>query len=437
MAAQSNTDSFGIPVWILERFSLHGIRVAMSDKGRGLVADRDFEAGTVIIRSVPFSSAISAKHNHEFCNKCGQKRELKKCSKCSYVRYCSRECQTYAWPTHKRECEYINSKIDIFNKVLPLNSLLLLRTLEINEIEKAKQGVKDRELCPELEMLESHRDKFLTLELTDSKNSTFDIVLKTYRPFLLDRGYSVSENTLFDIHCKLAVNANAFQGDSWETVSSGLFPEQTLLNHSCRPSCVNCFRGLEVLLVASRDIQRGEELTINYIDLINPVWERRSLLEEKSYFTCACGRCVEETPLSEACSLKWPLLDRIYREHLKENWREVLNLSSQVIDLEYTEFGVLEILVLRLAFEACRALGDNQKALKSIKQLIETSKKYLTIYSHDLSTQYVRLAELMAGLNMNREASQAVQTAIRPIEIIYGKEHFWYKQLMYINSNLI
>ena len=437
MAARDNTGSLGIPVWMLERFSSHGIRVAVSEKGRGLVADREFEAGTVLLRSNPFSSAIAGKHICVFCNKCGQKKELKRCSKCNFVRYCSRECQANAWPDHKRECGFINSKIAIFTE-LQLNSLLLLRTLEMNEVEKIKQGVKDRELCPELGMLESHREKFLSLELRGTKNTTFDIILKTYKPFLADRAYTVSEDTLFDIHCKLAVNANAFQSDSGETISSGLFPEQTLLNHSCRPNCLNCFRGLEVLLVASRNIHCGEELTINYIDLIKPVWERKRMLEEKSHFTCGCDRCVEESELPDTNEPKWLLMDRIYEGHMKENWKDVLSLSSQVVNLEFTDLkcDVIEILVLRLIFEAYTALKEDIKALKTIKQLIEISKKFLPIYSHELSTHYVRLAELMAQLSQHEEAREVIQTVTRPIEIVYGKEHLWYKQLMHINSNL-
>ena len=438
MATESNERDFGVPKWILERLAEHEIRVAVNEKGRGLVAGRDFGSGSIIIRSLPFSAAVAGKHIQEYCNKCGHKKELKKCSQCNYVRYCSRDCQTKAWKSHKKECEYIKSKLDIFSKVLPLNSLLLLRTLEINESEKQKQGIVDTELCPELEMLESHHDKFLQLKLSDTKNNAYDIVTKTYSPFLQDRGYTVTERTLFDVHCKLAVNANAFQGEQGETVSSGLFPEQTLLNHSCRPNCLNCFRGLEVLLVANRDIKRGEELTINYIDVIKPVWERRAMLEEKSHFFCVCERCLEEES-AEVDKAKWRILDRIYEQHMSGNWGEVLKLCSKIIDLEFkdSQFGILDILVLRLTFEAFTALDQNDKALKNIKQLIEYSRKYLTIYSHDLSTSYLRQADLLLRLNLHQEAREVLRIAEHPIQVVYGKEHFWYIQLTHINDKLI
>ena len=438
MATESTICDLGVPKWILERFSEHGIRVAVNEKGRGLVAERDFQGGSIIIRSMPFSSAVAGEHIQEYCNKCGHKKELKKCSQCNYVRYCSRDCQTKAWQSHKKECDYIKSKLDIFSKVLPLNSLLLLRTLEMNETEKQKQEIEDRELCPELEMLESHRDKFLKLKLSNTKNKTYEIVTKTYAPFLQDRCYTVTEQTVFDVHCKIAVNANAFQGEQGETVSSGLFPEQTLLNHSCRPNCLNCFRGLEVLLVANRDIKKGEELTINYIDVIKPVWERRAMLEEKSHFFCVCERCLEEES-PEMDKDKWRILDKIYEQHMVGNWKEVLILSSRIIDLEFkdSQFGILEILVLRLTFEAYTALNQNDKALLNIKQLIEYSRKYLTIYSHDLSTSYLRQAELMLRLNLHQEAIEVIQIAKYPIQVVYGKEHFWYIQLTHINDKLI
>ncbi|KAA1476069.1 hypothetical protein DENSPDRAFT_932779 [Dentipellis sp. KUC8613] len=41
------------------------------------------------------------------CNFCLVKHgraNLRQCSKCKRVRYCSKECQTKAWPTHKKSC---------------------------------------------------------------------------------------------------------------------------------------------------------------------------------------------------------------------------------------------------------------------------------------------------------------------------------------------
>ncbi|GJE92287.1 zinc finger MYND domain-containing protein [Phanerochaete sordida] len=39
-----------------------------------------------------------------YCNEKVGKANLKKCSQCQYVKYCSRDCQKAAWPTHKLSC---------------------------------------------------------------------------------------------------------------------------------------------------------------------------------------------------------------------------------------------------------------------------------------------------------------------------------------------
>jgi SET and MYND domain-containing protein len=48
-------------------------------------------------------------------------------------------------------------------------------------------------------------------------------------------------------------------------------------------------------LRAIREIERGEALTIAYIDTDKSATARRAVLEFAYGFTCRCERCVEET----------------------------------------------------------------------------------------------------------------------------------------------
>lgn len=53
-----------------------------------------------------------------------------------------------------------------------------------------------------------------------------------------------------------------------------------------------------ISIVALRDIKKGEEITINYLDFENvPVTERRKLLKQKYLFDCTCERCLKELQL--------------------------------------------------------------------------------------------------------------------------------------------
>ena len=47
---------------------------------------------------------------------------LKKCSRCQRVAYCSKGCQTAAWPEHKKECKHHVPGVDTWHSTAPSNS---------------------------------------------------------------------------------------------------------------------------------------------------------------------------------------------------------------------------------------------------------------------------------------------------------------------------
>ena len=57
--------------------------------------------------------------------------ERKSCRACSFVRYCSRECQTAGWPSHKLVCKFLAAdreiavafRMDVSTPLLPLNTI--------------------------------------------------------------------------------------------------------------------------------------------------------------------------------------------------------------------------------------------------------------------------------------------------------------------------
>ncbi|KAI1747378.1 hypothetical protein F4782DRAFT_552131 [Xylaria castorea] len=71
-----------------------------------------------------------------------------------------------------------------------------------------------------------------------------------------------------------------------------LFATVARINHSCRPNCAYFFdyNTFAQNVVAVRDIQPGEELSVAYIDPILPQVERRKRLKAWG-FECSCERC--------------------------------------------------------------------------------------------------------------------------------------------------
>lgn len=68
------------------------------------------------------------------------------------------------------------------------------------------------------------------------------------------------------------------------------------MNHSCEPNVasMSCFTDHRVKVVALKDIQKGDELCISYIDENLPLKERQTLLEQKYLFRCSCTKCTRQ-----------------------------------------------------------------------------------------------------------------------------------------------
>ncbi|KAH7440736.1 hypothetical protein KP509_03G007800 [Ceratopteris richardii] len=89
-------------------------------------------------------------------------------------------------------------------------------------------------------------------------------------------------------------------GDDYNVPCEGtaFFPVQSCANHSCVPN-MKAFKRDEdkdgqAVLLATRPIQFGEELTISYIDE-DASWEERKALLKDYGFICMCPKCIKES----------------------------------------------------------------------------------------------------------------------------------------------
>lgn len=79
---------------------------------------------------------------------------------------------------------------------------------------------------------------------------------------------------------------------------TGYFPLVCCANHSCKPNAKATRRtgndiGQDVCLMAVRNIRKGEEVFITYIDATMSLEDRTTALEDYG-FTCTCELCEDE-----------------------------------------------------------------------------------------------------------------------------------------------
>lgn len=84
-------------------------------------------------------------------------------------------------------------------------------------------------------------------------------------------------------------------------IGAQLIDSHSRVNHSCEPNCVSSYDGADVFLIALKDIQIGEEITVSYTDTSKPRSIRKSYLKQNLFFDCQCILCVsDEFSLPEA-----------------------------------------------------------------------------------------------------------------------------------------
>ena len=81
-------------------------------------------------------------------------------------------------------------------------------------------------------------------------------------------------------------------------VGSAISPTMDLMNHSCDPNTTKFNSGRGLVLIATRDIHEGDEVSHCYYSTYpeKPLDMRRKYYQERYYFHCQC----------HACEVKWP-----------------------------------------------------------------------------------------------------------------------------------
>jgi hypothetical protein len=91
------------------------------------------------------------------------------------------------------------------------------------------------------------------------------------------------------------LDAIATGDDEWMCVGMGFYPLQALVRHSCSPNATTAKRdddtNGDAVIMATRAIRAGDEVTLSYIDRHASLEERTQELQHRYGFTCFCDKC--------------------------------------------------------------------------------------------------------------------------------------------------
>lgn len=244
--------------------------------------------GSRLLVEKPFAYALKSSLLSEICDNCFQRKQVKKCSGCQTLFYCSRECQKQGWKIHRKECPLL---FKIKPQILPDAAFFLSRiifSLERNPDEKSYYTEKDYR---KFDDLQSHEEE---IRKDKSRMEHIALLSAVLHRYLGQKNVPRFEE-LVKLYGKMCINSFSILDPDMQCIGSGIYLGGSILDHSCKPNAVTVFKGTTLYVISTEDINHFEwsKVQISYEDLLSLTSKRQAELSKYYYFDCKCPRCLD------------------------------------------------------------------------------------------------------------------------------------------------
>ncbi|KAK1137915.1 hypothetical protein K0M31_002409 [Melipona bicolor] len=300
-------------------------RIYNEELGRHVVANKCIKKGDILFMEKPVGFVLLSHDTLSLCPHCicSNTDIPVPCTTCVNNFYCNDYCLTEAWSSyHCWECP--GSQMELWKEIgighLALKVLLTCTTttdkVKFNEMQNLVTNF-DKLSMDDLRIygitaimltiyLSKYTDFFETNNLEDclmskfsdnSFNMNFNILtsndkqlyvsslLLRYILQLIGNGHAITKsNTLL---------SNDSSMNEQDIVATGVYPSASMMNHSCDPNIINIFMNQYLIVRASKDIAKDEEI----LNCYGPHYrymtteDRQKILKSQYCFTCKCTAC--------------------------------------------------------------------------------------------------------------------------------------------------
>ncbi|KAL3641315.1 Histone-lysine N-methyltransferase ashr1 [Castilleja foliolosa] len=268
--------------------------LTIPEKGRCLFTARDFSPGEVILSDGPYVSVPNKnKESPESkCEWCFSSVNLKKCSACHVVYYCSSKCQKSDWKMHSVECQALKKVEQERLKLLTPSIRLMVRLCIRQKLEIQKiLPTTARDNYKLIKALVSRILMYIS-EVNENQLVLYAQMANLVNLILQWPDSEINIKEIAGNFSKLACNAHTICDSELRPLGTGLYPVISVINHSCSPNSVLVFEDRLAVVRAMQQIPKGTEVSISYIELAGSTVTRQKALKEQYFFTCTCARCI-------------------------------------------------------------------------------------------------------------------------------------------------
>jgi len=339
-----------------------------SARGRHAVASEDIKCGSFIAHEVPIIQHLWGEHLLNHCSAClCPVINLVPCYTCSLAVFCSEECRVSAWNSyHQFECKTMEALNSVYSNVFfayravaqkPLRFFLDQRSKFEKYDHHRAAGCYDYEYESDSESGETEPDsEDESYELPQAYDSsdyenlynllthsdqhseedkmayaTSACLLTYYLKITNYFGSSASreaDKELNDTEIYIAKLLHHFlevtqfnshevaEASKWNPESGietiplgcGIYPTTALINHACCPNTTNANIGSSIVMMATKDIKKGQEITDGYTMMFQDklMAHRQRFLLQRYKFVCNCTACTHRWPTYELLNKSVP-----------------------------------------------------------------------------------------------------------------------------------
>ncbi|KAI1103304.1 hypothetical protein F4804DRAFT_232766 [Jackrogersella minutella] len=232
-----------------------------------------------------------------YCLRIGGAGEMLACKGCHTTHYCNAACQKRDWAlVHgKRECKAFRRARDTATaaglppatRILPTPVRALIQVL-------LRPDVRDAVL-----RMEGHERETRTAPGTKPE----DMQIQSQAALSHVGDKTTAETIRFAVGLTCRLQVNSFSRLDADIGQGGMYVNAALamINHSCIPNAFVQFVGRKAILHADREIKKGEEITITYVETTRPRAARLHHLKTHYYFDCVCPRCKDDLDVYQVC----------------------------------------------------------------------------------------------------------------------------------------
>lgn len=350
-------------------------------KGRTLVALKSFPAGTVLLDQAPLTQVPLPSVRRQRCNYCLRRAALQCCGRCRSAYFCSNTCFRNAWlHYHHVLCEpleydtYTNVDADrwlLERAALTLHSHARLNKHNSHSPPHLKYAIQALEIHPQPDdgsaIINNTAPSSIAKSSTPSTTPTASTTTATKWLPTTTPGATTTSRPSAPIDFTAVSEMMApfdcpFRPDELETVQAqislsrfdildpdqhmdkvgyGVYPLTTLyVQHSCLPTTGITYRQDKQRLIALRDINIGDVISISYVDLTLPRQARWDDLRLRfgPETTCECARCrgnVMDDLLDLSSDLRLDQASVMLKEDIK-GWHILTSVKQQPTPLPTT-----------------------------------------------------------------------------------------------------